>query len=65
MNPKTHKFFPLAAIAGLALTASAGASTEVITNFYTSTSASKGALTTGGLYSPLQLGGQHGVALHI
>jgi hypothetical protein len=56
MNPRTHNLLPLAAIAGLALTASAGASTEVITNFYTSTSASKGALTEAGLYSVPQLG---------
>jgi hypothetical protein len=55
MDPRTQTLLPLAAIAGLALTASAAANTEVIANFYTSTSGSKGALTTGGLYSTLQL----------
>ena len=57
MNRKNHTLLPLAAIAGLALTASAGANTEVVANFYTSAYASKGALTTGGLYSVPQLGG--------
>jgi hypothetical protein len=55
MDPRPHTLLPLAAIAGLALAASAAANTEIITNFYTSTSGSKGALTTGGLYSTAQL----------
>jgi hypothetical protein len=54
MNPRTHTLLPLAAIAGLALAASAGAAT-VIANFSTIASTQPG-VWTGGLFSSTALG---------